>query len=332
MKGPDKAENDLLGICIPTFNRASYLEKCLCSITEDFKNFGFPIYISDNFSTDNTKYVIERYQKMYDNIFYIKNDSNMGPYLNILNVIKMAKSRYIWLMGDDDAILPESVEKILAKISEGNDYVVGNSIPYDKNLTRKKFDKIIECDDDRKYAEGETLNLLRDLKKWTYHGFMSSMIIRRDLVNPIIEKYYDPHFPLYANNWVPMALFYEAIVNRRGTFICEPVIKKRRDNLRTSGTDFWSYTFLDHLKVMDYLKNNKYPFLDIRDFLNLRDIVYAVIVSKHKDPNIILFSSFIKKTEFFSFQLKLLLILFDKIPRFGINILYSIIKVLFAET
>ena len=324
MKNFHQIESDLLGICIPTYNRALYLDKCLCSITENVKKYGFTVYVSDNCSEDNTESIVNHYQQSYNNIIYVKNKSNIGLYLNILNVIEMARSKYIWLMGDDDAILPNSIERVLTKILEGNDYVVVNAVPYDINLEHAKLERIINCRNDKKYKEGDSKNLLVDLKKWAYHGFISSMIINRELILSLSKKYREPSFPLYNNIWFPLALFYEAIAHQSGIFVCDPVVMNR-DNPRASGKNFWNYMFIDHLKALEYIGSEGYAFVNMRDFLKLIDIILIATISKHKDPNTTLLDEYIKKKKSFPYYLKLLLLFVDIIPKFLIDILNNLI-------
>lgn len=324
MKTFDKIEGDLLSICIPTYNRASYLDKCLQSLTENLDNYGFPIYISDNFSEDGTEAVVNYYQKSYSKIVYKKNKTNMGLYLNILNVIDMAKSEYVWLMGDDDAILPSSIERVLSKILEGNDYIVVNAIPYDINLEHAKSERIINCREDKRYGEGESKNLLVDLKKWAYHGFISSMIIKRELLLPIAKKYRESSFPLYNNIWFLLALFYEAIAHKSGVFVCDPVVMNR-DNPRASGKNFWNYMFIDHLKALEYIGSEGYAFVNMSDFLKVIDVIFIATISKHKDPNTILLNEYLKKNKSFPFYLKLLLQFVDITPKFLIDNLNDLI-------
>ena len=325
MKNFDQIKNDLLSICIPTYNRAIYLNKCLSSITENFKKYGFPIYISDNCSGDNTELIVNNYQQSYSNIIYIKNKSNIGPYLNILNVIEMARSKYIWLMGDDDAILPNSIEKVLTKIFEGNDFIVVNAVPYDINLEHAKLDRIIDCNNDKKYGKGDSINLFVDLNKWQYHGFMSSMIIRRKLILPISEKYREPSFPLYNSSWLPLAIFYETISHKSGIFLCDPVVMNR-DNARAVEKNFWDYIFVDYLKVLEYLNSNGYALVNIRNFLKLTGVFFTATFSKNKNPDTTLFNEYVKKKNFFSYHLKLLIRFVDIIPKFLIDIFVDLIN------
>lgn len=66
-----------LSICIPTYNRASYLQKSLESIIcqDGFEHI--EVVISDNCSTDNTEKTGIFYMKKYENIKYFRNQENI---------------------------------------------------------------------------------------------------------------------------------------------------------------------------------------------------------------------------------------------------------------
>ena len=313
-----------IGICIPTYNRARYLDKCLESVCREAEKFGFPIYVSDNCSVDDTGAILKLYQLRSNNFKYSVNESNLGLYKNILKVIGMAQTEYIWLMGDDDAILTGHIEKIVATIDQGYDYVVLNSVPYDIELERKRGEKIIACIKDTEYNKGESADLLVNLKKWSYHGYISSMIIKTKLLHDLMPKYCNESFSIYGNIWFPLALFYEAIAHQSGIFVCDPVVMNR-DNPRASGKNFWNYMFIDHLKALEYIGSEGYAFVNMRDFLKLIDIILIATISKHKDPNTTLLDEYIKKKKSFPCYLKLLLLFIDMIPKFLIDILNNLI-------
>lgn len=70
----------LLSICIPTYNRAEYLKKSISSIIcqDEFINKQVEIVIADNASVDNTRDVAIQYVEQYDNVFYFRNEKNIG--------------------------------------------------------------------------------------------------------------------------------------------------------------------------------------------------------------------------------------------------------------
>jgi len=108
-------ENEiLLTIAIPTYNRARFLNKCLESIYEqlgDLGNIG-EIIISDNCSTDNTKEIIDLWVKKQMPIQYFRNEINAGADYNFVHCFHLSRGKYIWLIGDDDFILPGGIKKV----------------------------------------------------------------------------------------------------------------------------------------------------------------------------------------------------------------------------
>lgn len=111
-----------ISICIPTFNRASRLVNCLQSIklnraTEDVD---YEVCISDNGSTDNTLEVVRAAEKKL-NIKYFRHAENVGRVKNYLKVVDMADGDFIWLLGDDDLLLPDALMTISGLIKENND-------------------------------------------------------------------------------------------------------------------------------------------------------------------------------------------------------------------
>lgn len=308
-------DEDLLGICIPTFNRAEYLDVCLDSIVNAISKINFPIYISDNASTDGTEGVISEYKKRYHRIVHVRNETNRGLYRNILNVIKLAKTEYIWLMGDDDAIKEDSIDIIISNLKKGYDYIIVNSTPYDEKLEKAKPDKVITCKNNKVYRRGESGNLLVDLKKWAYHGFISSMIVRTSIIQELIPKYENKNFVLYNNIWTPLAMFYEAFKDYEGLFLCDPIVKNR-DNPRPSGKDAWNYFYIDRIKVMEYLGSIGYDYKLLRRALDFKisSAIFFAIMSKTMRPGIILFNESIKEDRMIPYRIKCVIFLIDRVP------------------
>jgi glycosyltransferase involved in cell wall biosynthesis len=111
-----------VSICIPTYNRASHLANCLnsiiiCSLKTSLK---FQVCISDNHSTDGTEDVVKAAQHVID-IKYHKNKSNLGIPRNFLNVVSMADGDFVWLIGDDDLLMPNAIEELYKLINSHTD-------------------------------------------------------------------------------------------------------------------------------------------------------------------------------------------------------------------
>lgn len=111
----------LISICIPTYNRAKCLDKCLLSIFSQIGNDKrFEIVISDNDSPDNTKEVVDKYKLFYKNINYWKNEKNIVQE-NFVKVMDGATGRYILLHGDDDYFQPGSLMELLNIVQNNMD-------------------------------------------------------------------------------------------------------------------------------------------------------------------------------------------------------------------
>jgi glycosyltransferase involved in cell wall biosynthesis len=319
-------DSNLLGFCIPTYNRDAELGQCLKSVIQEISNYNFTIYVSDNASNDNTKIVISEYKKKYNNVEYNKNTENLGLYLNILSVIKMAKTEYIWLLGDDDAIRENSVDIVIDKLKDGYDFIILNSVPCDATLKIAGSDKIISCNGDKEYPVGKSGNLLADLRKKAYHGYISSMVIKTKLLQELIPKYEDAEFILYGNIWFPTAMFYEAIIEKGGTFICEPLVLNRA-NLRPSEKNFWNYIYLDHIKALEYLENIGYnqhtlkKAFDADTFANM----YIIINAKYSNERVNIFDNYIKSSKILPLKTKLLILGIDRAPFFILKTIRTVL-------
>ena len=103
----------LVSICIPTYNRIHCLNNCLNAIYISKKNFDheFEVCISDNCSTEDVEKVINVYKDKI-NIKFKKNKENIGLGKNVLEAVSMAKGDYAWILGNDDFILPNTLEKL----------------------------------------------------------------------------------------------------------------------------------------------------------------------------------------------------------------------------
>ena len=166
-----------ISICIPTYNRSKYLTNCLQSIAlnKNLSKIAYEVCISDNFSTDNTENIVRVAQKNIP-IIYHKNASNIGRVQNYLKVVSMAKGDFVWLIGDDDLLLPNALSD-LSKLLFDNPrveffYINSYCLSSENLLTHKQ---ILDLNNLTKDA-----NLFSSWKKSGELDFM-------DLINPKIS-------------------------------------------------------------------------------------------------------------------------------------------------
>jgi glycosyltransferase involved in cell wall biosynthesis len=91
-----------LSICIPTYNRAPFLEWTVAKTVQDFPTA--KLIISDNASTDGT--VKQQWPGRY-----IRQAQNIGAFPNMRAALLAANTKYCMFLGDDDYLLPDEVRK-----------------------------------------------------------------------------------------------------------------------------------------------------------------------------------------------------------------------------
>lgn len=167
----------LLTICIPTYNRAAHLANCLnsiilCNSQSDLK---FQVCVSDNNSNDETENVVRHAQSIID-IKYHRNACNLGIARNFLNVVSMADGDFVWLIGDDDLLMPNAIAELYDLIDKHPtvDFFYVNSFHLGTEYL-KKFP-----------SPFNTENLPNDMvpfSKWTIAGELNFL----DLIDPKIS-------------------------------------------------------------------------------------------------------------------------------------------------
>lgn len=110
--------NPLLSICIPTYNRALYLDESLANLDSQFANNPelvemVEVVISDNASIDQTAAVAQKYQNKYKNFKYFRNNENLGADKNYINSVLKASGEYGWIIGDDDLIVKGGLDFVV---------------------------------------------------------------------------------------------------------------------------------------------------------------------------------------------------------------------------
>lgn len=136
----------VLSICIPTLNRADYLDECLNSIVNQdiFRSTSLvEVVVSDNASTDNTKEIVEKYIKQFaTKIHYFRADKRLPAMDNFYNVLTGANGDFLKLCNDTCEFYGNDLKKMVDFINQHKDkkpilFFIGQVIKQDiccKNL------------------------------------------------------------------------------------------------------------------------------------------------------------------------------------------------------
>ena len=107
----NSANNPLITIAIPTFNRASWLTGCVASaLSQTYPNF--EVVVSDNASTDGTDETLKGFSDR--RLHAIRQETNIGLIPNWNACLAEARGDYIVFVSDDDRIAPWMLERCAA--------------------------------------------------------------------------------------------------------------------------------------------------------------------------------------------------------------------------
>lgn len=88
---------------IISYNHEKYIEKAIESAVQQQGHFIHEILISDDFSSDNTQQIINKYEKKYpDLIKNVSNKKNIGISSNIKKCFSLANGKYVAILEGDD--------------------------------------------------------------------------------------------------------------------------------------------------------------------------------------------------------------------------------------
>lgn len=119
-------------IVIPSFNVEYYIERCFLSIINQSIGFeNLEIIVVDDVSTDNTRFIIEKYAERYDNIKFNFLKENSGAAGKPRNVgLEMASADYVMFLDPDDFLTNNACEILYNKITSENVDIVAGRLSY----------------------------------------------------------------------------------------------------------------------------------------------------------------------------------------------------------
>ena len=169
---------ELLSICIPTRNRARYLNELLSAFARQINEAGIGpdkvvFYISDNASDDQTPEIISVFKQKVPSTICSRNAVNNGADGNNVQIRTLAKGSYLWVIGDDELLCDKAVMNVLQLIEK---YHPGLIIAYDSRYD-SKISTPQAFADYRTFAE-ECIR--RNTHALAEHTLISSNIFRAD--------------------------------------------------------------------------------------------------------------------------------------------------------
>lgn len=285
----------ILSICIPTYNRKSFLENCLNSILKSAINYGnqVEICVSDNHSTDGTEFIVNKYSAIL-NLKTSRNSKNLGSSANILKAVSMARGEYVWIIGDDDLILPGAVEYFFNSVNKyGNlDFYFINAYTLNnKNAPDQMGGIDLNCvpKDLSKFSQLKTsfkcnfFDLINPEVSFDFLGGIYLSIFKRGLWEQHLHVInYDylishSHLEIFETTFPHIKIYASAFRDSRALFIHEPLL------VSLSGGQEWapSWPLVKSIRIIEALKCYRNSGMNFFQYLKCMNFAHNTFASDY---------------------------------------------------
>ena len=222
-----------LVVYIPTYNRLESLKTCLSSIASQIQD-GVQVYVSNNASTDGTTEYLDGLDYPWITVYHQPKNLG-GAYNQLSGWFVPVETDYIWVIGDDDYLLPNALETLLDAIEKHPvDFIFCNTQAYPvteedrvmqmwrdgrlpKGTTKGKYSNSLECSFadlvDPRVADSLLLEimclcvrkkairptLIDDIKDTHNNTFRSAGRFFTGITAPLLESFDDRTTALYLH-------------------------------------------------------------------------------------------------------------------------------------
>lgn len=167
-----------VSVCISAYNHEEFIEDALNSVLGQDCNFEYEVILSNDFSTDNTHEVIEKYIENHPKgyrIRYFNQTKNLGINGNLIFTLEQAQGKYIALLeGDDYWIDMQKLQKQFSFLEANSDYTLCTAAYRAVTLDHQQFDRKLGGDvEDYTY----TFDTIKDFSP----NYLNMFFIRQSL-------------------------------------------------------------------------------------------------------------------------------------------------------
>jgi len=271
----------LLSICIPTYNRADFLDKCLESLCSSAAGNldKLEVVISDNASPDNTKEIVDKYQERLP-IRYFLNSENIGCERNIMAVARRAAAEHIWVFGDDDLFEDTAVPSALRHIQLGYDLIVFNYSIWSRDMNTMRRPRGFPSKRSRVYNTPD--EVIASLG--SHLGYISGLVVRKRIFTATPAEEYQPFIEYGFSHLYSM--YAGMLPACKAVCPSEIAFRNRSDNCDSyfgdKGFELWIFCFIYGTAIVfDSLQRKGYSRWAVVSAKNqvLRDFVEPVILT-----------------------------------------------------
>ena len=320
-----------VSIIMAIFNTEKYIERSFASIlnqTMDLEDI--EVIMVDDKSTDNTRNIVQEYEKKYDNFKAVYHEENSGGCAVPRNSgLKVATGEYVMFLDPDDEYAPDMCETLYNKIKNSDAKVVkcnhkliiNNKTVVDYNYDENIPEIILNCKKDAPSNSVSVCNAIHDRKFLEENNITFPELKNAEDGIFSINEFFNANKIIILNNYAGYKYYTNPEISHsmkgteenlniilNGLFTIRDIIKK--NNRTEIYHDFFSvYSFQFFLRVLNYKGNKKKYFEKFYEFekslgctLNFKykwmDIINKILMKNRISTAVFLFNTFntIRKT------------------------------------
>ena len=217
----------LLTIAIPTYNRLYWIQKSLPAIAEQVKAVPEGVVeflVSDNASTDGTAEYLLAAQQKYPFLRLNRNAANICGEAHFYQFPQISNGRYVYMIGDDDVLVPGALSAILDALADNPDYLVLNFDTYDPNFQTCLVPNNLGVSEDLAFnCAEECLSHVGAM----FMGFISLWVAKREFFNLISADTYK-HFSQWGMS-IQCDRYFGIARYPHGRLLAKPLLRNRQD-------------------------------------------------------------------------------------------------------
>jgi len=265
----------LLSLYVPTYNRAALLPQSLhailSQITPEMAS-DIEVIVADNASTDDTPGVVCQAQADFPHVCLrsLRRPKNIGPDASFTDAPNQARGEFVYMLSDDDILLPGAVAKLLELIAAYPDFdaFALNVSHFTHDPQEQDLRVGFPLTEDRIIRDRDQALLLFG----SHITFLSSMAFRRSAV---VGKDY----LLFDKTYMAQAyLFLDALAPARGLYVTSRrYLAMRQDNAQ--GYDVFRVLLTNFRRLMQYARQSGYSAEAVEDVCQQHLLnVYRVVM------------------------------------------------------
>jgi len=111
-----------VSVVIPTYNRAQFIERCVCSaLQQTYRDL--EVIVVDDGSNDGTDIRIDNLKRTDSRLHFLRHDKNRGAQAARNTGIYAARGKYIAFLDSDNEWMPDKLERQLPLFENNNNKV-----------------------------------------------------------------------------------------------------------------------------------------------------------------------------------------------------------------